>query len=198
MKSDVSPSPSDIQEGTPVTDSVLVVECLKGNPQGWIELLDRYKRLIYSVTVRFGFGNEDRHDIFQAVCLDVLKNLSSLRSASSLRYWILTITVRKCCALRKRHREEWGHEDDGSLAASDPRSNSMEIYLAARRAEMLHEAMAELPDRCRSLLNLLFFNEEKTAYAQLGTMFGWSKDTVGSARLRCLDRLRKILAQKGF
>ena len=74
----------------------------------------------------------------------------------------------------------------------------MEIYLAARRAEILREAMDELPDRCRSLLHLLFFNEEKTGYAKLGTMFGWSKDTVGSARLRCLDRLRKILAQKGF
>src|SRR5215475_13923464 len=181
MKSDVSRGPSDTQEATPVTDSALISECLEGNPQGWIELLERYKRLIYSVTVRFGFSSEDRHDIFQAVCVDVLKNLSSLRNASSLRYWILTITVRKCCALRKRHQEECAPDEcEGSLAASDPRSNTMEIYLAARRAEMLHEAMAELPDRCRSLLNLLFFNEEKTAYAQLGTMFGWSKDTVGS------------------
>jgi DNA-directed RNA polymerase specialized sigma24 family protein len=101
--------------------------------------------------------------------------------------------------LRKRYQQERLHDaHDGSLATSDPRSNTMEIYLAARRAEMLHEAMAELPDRCRSLLKLLFFTEEKTGYAQLGTMFGWSKDTVGSARLRCLDRLRKILAQKGF
>src|SRR5262245_36901744 len=117
MKSDVSRRPSEIPETTADTDSALVLQCLEGTPQRWIELLDRYKRLIYSVTVRFGFGSEDRHDIFQTVCVDILKNLPSLRNASSLRYWILTITVRKCCALRKRHQEEWVHDEvDGSLA----------------------------------------------------------------------------------
>jgi RNA polymerase sigma factor (sigma-70 family) len=199
MESDISPSPNHIEAASAPSDSALVLECLKGNPQGWIELLDRYKRLIYAVTVRFGFANEDRHDIFQVVCLEILKNLSSLRNASSLRYWILTITVRKCCVLRKRHQQEGVQDrDDAALVTPDPRSNTMEIYLAARRAEILHEAMEELPDRCRSLLNLLFFNEEKTPYSQVGSMLGWSKDTVGSARLRCLDRLRKILALKGF
>jgi hypothetical protein len=32
----------------------------------------------------------------------------------------------------------------------------------------------------------------------VGALFGWSKDSIGRARLRCLDKLRKILEQKGF
>jgi RNA polymerase sigma factor (sigma-70 family) len=74
----------------------------------------------------------------------------------------------------------------------------MEIFLAARRAELLREALEELPERCRSLLRLLFFSENKTPYSQLGELFGCSKDTIGSTRLRCLERLRKALEQKGF
>ena len=181
------------------SDAVLVCKCLNGDQQSWTQLLNRYKRLIYAVTVRFGFENEDRHDIFQAVCLEILSSLSSLRNTSSLRYWILTITVRQCWALRKRlHQEHLHTSDDSTLLIHDSRPDTMSIYLAAQRAEMLRDAMEELPERCRSLLNLLFFADEKIPYAQLSGTFGLSKDTIGSTRGRCLERLRKILAQKGF
>jgi DNA-directed RNA polymerase specialized sigma24 family protein len=74
----------------------------------------------------------------------------------------------------------------------------MQIYLAAERSEMVREAMGQLPEPCRSLIELLFFSEEKTSYSQLGGLMGWSKDTIGSARLRCLEKLRRILESKGF
>jgi RNA polymerase sigma factor (sigma-70 family) len=180
------------------SDATLVAECINGDSQAWKQLLERYKRLIYAVTVRFGFESEDRHDIFQAVCLEALKNLSSLRNTSSLRYWILTITIRQCCALRKRIQLESVKPGEDACLIEDPRAHTMDIYLAARRGEILHEAMEELPERCRTLLKLLFFAEEKAPYTQLGEMLGCSKDTIGSARLRCLDRLRRILSEKGF
>jgi len=132
---------------TGVSDSALVSECVNGNQQAWIQLLDRYKRLIYAVTVRFSFDIEDRHDIFQAVSLETLKSLPSLRNASSLRYWILTITVRQCCLLRKSRREErWLQRDEAALTLQDPRADTMQIHLDAERAEMLREAMEELPE----------------------------------------------------
>jgi RNA polymerase sigma factor (sigma-70 family) len=182
-----------------VSDAVLVESCLQGDQQSWIQLLERYKRLIYAVTVRFGFDNEDRHDIFQSVCLEVLKNLPSLRNASSVRYWILTITVRQCSALRKRYQQaQTDTVDEAAMGISDPRPNTLEIYVEVARAETLHQALNDLPERCRNLLRLLFFAEEKPHYTQLGDILGWSKDTIGSARLRCLDRLRRILLERGF
>ena len=184
---------------TSLSDQALVAECVNGDQQAWTELLNRYKRLIYAVTVRFRFEPEDRHDIFQAVCLETLKSLPSLRTASSLRYWILTITIRQCCLLLKRRRQEEERQSTaGSTAIEDPRANTMQIYQDAERGEMLRQAMEELPERCRSLLQLLFFAEDKASYSQVGEAFGWSKDTIGSARLRCLDRLRKILEGRGF
>jgi RNA polymerase sigma factor (sigma-70 family) len=111
----------------------------------------------------------------------------------------MTITLRQCYQSLKRRREERGQQtDEAALAVEDPRADTMQIYLAAERAEMLCEAMGELPERCRSLLELLFFSEEKTSYLELGGRFGWSKDTIGSFRHRCLDKLRKILEDRGF
>src|SRR5262249_46479227 len=157
----------------------LIAGCLTGDQHAWIQLLDRYKRLIYAVTVRFGFDIDDRHDVFQAVCLEALKSLPSLRNTSSLRYWILTITVRQCSLLRRKRGESKHDTDETALALRDPRADTIEIYLASEREKMLREAMDELPDRCRSLLDILFFSEEGTSYSQLGELLGCSKDTIG-------------------
>jgi RNA polymerase sigma factor (sigma-70 family) len=184
---------------TDVSDYALIAGCVAGDQQAWIQLLNRYKRLIYGVTVRFGFDTEDRHDVFQAVCLETLKNLSSVRNASSLRYWILTVTIRQCCFLLRQRREEKDQEAvEAVIALQDSRPDTMQIYLAAERERIVHEAMEELPDRCRSLIDYLFFSRDGATYSQLGKILGLSKDTIGSARLRCLEKLRKILEYKGF
>jgi RNA polymerase sigma factor (sigma-70 family) len=182
-----------------MSDQALVAECLSGNQEAWTQLLDRHKRLIYASTYRYGFDLQDRHDVFQAVCVEILKNLHSLRNVSSLRHWVLTITLRQCYALLKRRRSERGQEPDETLRGiEDHRPQTIQLYLAAERAEKLREAMEELPDRCRTLLELLFFSEDKATYSELGWRLGLSKDTIGSVRLRCLDKLRKILEDKGF
>jgi RNA polymerase sigma factor (sigma-70 family) len=189
----------DVLTTTGESDQALVTECLHGDQRAWIRLLNRYQRLIYSVTVRLGFPLEDRHDIFQAVCLETYKSLASLRNASSLRYWILTISVRQCYALIRRRKEERNQEpDEVALTVLDPRADTLDLHLAAERAAMLRESLDELPEPCRSLLELMFFSDEKIPYSELGASFGWSKDTIGSARLRCLERLRRILEDKGF
>jgi RNA polymerase sigma factor (sigma-70 family) len=180
------------------SDQVLVADCVSGSQDAWMMLVDRYKRLIYSVTVRYGLEPEDRHDVFQAVCLETLKSLPSLRNAASLRYWIITITIRQCSVLVKRESRQRTQPGETTLAVEDPKADTMQIYLAAERSEMVREAMGELPEPCRSLIELLFFSEEKTSYSQLGSLMGWSKDTIGSARLRCLEKLRRILESKGF
>lgn len=184
---------------TEKSDQTLVAECVNGSQDAWLTLLNRYKRLIYSVTVRFGVEPEDRHDVFQAVCLETLKSLASLRNARSLRYWIITITIRQCSIQVKRDLKERAQQEvETAFAIQDPKADTMQIFLAAERGEMLREAVAELPDSCRSLLEMLFFKEEKIPYSQLGGLFGWSKDTIGSARSRCLEKLRRILEGKGF
>lgn len=189
----------DTPTTTCVSDHALITSCLNGDQQAWIELLNRYKRPIYGVTVRFGFDIEDRHDVFQAVCLETLKSLASLRNASSLKYWILTITVRQSWLLMKRKREERGQQhEEAALALQDPHADTMQIYLAAERGQMLREALEELPEPCRSLLDRLFFSDERASYPELGALFGLSKDSIGSARHRCLDKIRKILTRKGL
>ena len=77
-------------------DRRLVAECLKGNEEAWSVLVEKYKRLIYSIPVKYGFSPDEATDIFQAVCLELLSELPKLRKPEALPKWIIQVTSHKC------------------------------------------------------------------------------------------------------
>ena len=84
-------------------DEKLVQACLNGDEKAWERLIDKYKRLIYSVPVKYGFAPEDAADLFQNVCVDLYTNLSKLRKVESLRSWLITVaTLRMQCVVSVR------------------------------------------------------------------------------------------------
>ena len=50
-------------------DGLLVQECLKGSEEAWSALIDKYKNLIFSIPIKYGFSPDEAAEIFQAVCL---------------------------------------------------------------------------------------------------------------------------------
>lgn len=179
------------------SDHDLVAECLKGHSFAWEALLGRYKRLIYSVPVRYGFDIEDRHEIFQTVCLEILRNLPALRDASKIRQWVLTISIRECKNLIDRNRRDrrFYAQDTVTESQKDP-IDAMAVYLWAERLQILREALEELPERCRMLIHSIFLSDEKLSYAEVAESLDLSKDTIGSMRQRCLERLRTLLESR--
>lgn len=179
-------------------DQRLVRECLRGNEEAWSALLDKYRRLIYSIPVKYGFAADEAADIFQAVCLELLSELSNLRNPKALPKWIMQITAHKCLH-RKRQQQR--------LVVSDPNDEAFEkstpaqaegILREAEDEQELRQAMAELPPRCRELIGMLFFEEPARPYQEVAQTLGIATGSIGFIRQRCLDRLRKRLLEAGF
>src|SRR5580704_10558962 len=78
------------------TDTRLVRECSNGNEDAWDALIEKYKRLIYSIPVKYGFNPDDANDIFQAVCLELLSELPKLRKPKALPKWLIQVASHKC------------------------------------------------------------------------------------------------------
>ena len=62
-------------------DAQLVQSCLDGNEAAWVTLIDKYKNLIYSIPVRWGFSQDDATDVFQSVAAQLLTELRRLRDS---------------------------------------------------------------------------------------------------------------------
>ncbi|MGB9068309.1 MAG: sigma-70 family RNA polymerase sigma factor [Candidatus Acidiferrales bacterium] len=179
-------------------DRRLVSECLKGNDEAWSALIDKYKRLIYSIPVKYGFSPDEATDIFQAVCLELLSELSKLRKPEALPKWIIQITAHKCFhGKREKQRTDVTDPNDPAFEQSTP-AQAERILREAEEEQKLRQVLAALPDRCQELLRMLFFEEPARPYAEVARALGIATGSIGFIRQRCLDRARREFEKAGF
>jgi RNA polymerase sigma factor (sigma-70 family) len=175
-------------------DQELIQRCLNGEELAWECLVERYKRLIYSIPIKNGCQSSDAADIFQSVCLDLLESLPNLRDSTKLKTWLITVTVRKCIVLReKRNREVLTLSEAEADLVVDKRSDISRISLEVEQEQVIREAMKKLPLRCATLIQHLFFDDPHLSYSEIAERFGVSSNTIGPARDRCLEKLKNIL-----
>ncbi len=73
-----------------------------------------------------------------------------------------------------------------------------EILQRLEEEHMVRVALEQLGDRCRTLLDLLYFQETPPSYAEIAAALGIPTGSVGPYRARCLQQLRKLLLEIGF
>jgi RNA polymerase sigma factor (sigma-70 family) len=179
-------------------DRRLVSECLRGNEQAWSLLIDRYKRLIYSIPVKYGFSADEATDIFQAVCLELLSELPKLRKPEALPKWIMQVTAHKCLRGKKeKQRTDTVDPADAAFERSVP-PRAEQILREAEQEQNLRGVIGQLPERCQDLIRMLFFDEPAQPYDEVARRLGIATGSIGFIRQRCLERLRKGLVEAGF
>jgi RNA polymerase sigma factor (sigma-70 family) len=179
------------------TDEQLIKGCLDGDPEAWSALIDKYKNLIYSVPVRLGM-HQDAGDIFQAVCVNLLSNLSQLREHRALPKWLMKTCYHQC--LRHQRAASCLTELDPEDAenAQDTAALPEEMLVQLEDEQALRDAITEMPARCERMIHMLFFESPVRPYAEIASELGLATGSIGFIRGRCLARLRKHLEMKGF
>jgi RNA polymerase sigma factor (sigma-70 family) len=179
------------------TDSELVSLCLKGDSHAWEGLITRYRRLIYSIPVRFSFTPADASDVFQSVCLKLIEHLHELKDETKVSAWLITTTTRQCIHFRGQKFRETGTEQDLE-EPPDPTENLEELRVQIEEQQQVREAVEQLQDRCRQLVDLLYFDSRSPTYEEVSQILGMPVASIGPTRARCLEKLKTILRRRGI
>jgi RNA polymerase sigma factor (sigma-70 family) len=167
-----------------LSDAVLVARCRDGDDEAWRELVERFSRYVHAIAVQgFRLPPHDAEDIFQDVFARVYERLDSLREDDAVRPWIAQLTRRLCIDRLRSGSREIG-TDVESLAdvpADDVLSDLEDAF-------DVHEALAELPENCREILDSFFARDE--SYRTIGDTLGLPAGTIASRISRCLEKLR--------
>jgi RNA polymerase sigma factor (sigma-70 family) len=182
---------------TAAEDEKLVQECLAGDEQAWNTLVEKYKRLIYSVPVKYGFSPDDAGDIFQNVCIDLFTNLSKLRKVESLRSWLITVATHKCFHWKK-HQKQDVELDAMEQEVAEEIAAAPQVMQEVQEEQAVRDAIQRLTPRCAELVKLLFYEQPPVPYNEVAQKLGLATGSIGFIRGRCLNRLQKILAELGF
>jgi len=167
------------------SDRELIDACLRGEQDAWNELILRYQRLIYSVARKLCPHIEDSADVFQRVCLDLFQSLKTLRNNQTLPAWLITVTKRRAYAVLKNTKE--------NIPIEDYFSENAPHVEAIEKEFLLERSVAELPERCQQLIQLLYFDSDEPSYQEVSRRTGMPVASIGPTRARCLEKLRKLL-----
>lgn len=182
------------------SDTQLVTRCLAGDEGAWECLISRYKRLIYSVPVKYGATPDVAADIFQAVCVDLVTELPKLRNPEALKGWLMRVTQHKCLRWKSANRRQSGclSVDEGPTAAVDDTPNAAAVMESVEREAAVRAAVNTLPKRQRELVTMLFLTTPALPYAEVARRLGLATGSIGFIRGRCLKKLERALKQAGF
>lgn len=166
-------------------DMELIERCIQGEQEAWKDLVARYERLVYSVAYVTCPRGEDVSDIFQQVWLELYQQLDDLRNVQALPAWLITVTRRRAYALlRARHGSEPLDEEMAAVDVS---------LIHIEHEHMIERALSQLPDRCRKLIGLLYFDSNEPSYSQIARNMDMPEASIGPTRARCLEKMRKLI-----
>ena len=176
------------------SDQELIAACLAGDKRAWAALIERYERLIYSIPLRHRFSQSQAADIFQDVCLIMLEKLEDLRDEARLASWLGTVTRRECWKAMRR-RDAAGVSDPIPLLVQQPATDSKpdEIVAEWEAWQALRHAFNKLNERCRTLLQLLYYTTSPPSYEVIAAELGIRVGSVGPTRVRCLKKLHHLM-----
>lgn len=178
-------------------DAALIAACLSGDAAAWDALIARYEGLIYSLLLRMGLGAGDAEDVFQDVCVLLLRHLGELRDTSRLAGWLIATTKREAWRRRRRGASAPASLDEAPEMAGGGVSPE-QAAIALEEQRLVREALDRLPERCRRLLTLLYVDDPPATYAEAAERLGIPLGSVGPTRARCLQRLEKVLRALDF
>jgi RNA polymerase sigma-70 factor (ECF subfamily) len=147
--------------------------------------VSRFSRYVYAIIGQgFGLKAENAEDVFQEVFARTYQHLGRLRDDEAIRPWIAQLTRRLCIDhIRAGSREQLMDEEIEPTELDDTLSQLEE-------ALSVHEALAELPEHCREILDRFFARDE--SYQTIGAALDIPAGTIASRISRCLAKLREF------
>jgi len=174
----------------------LVSAALNGEEPAWRELVARFGGMIASVGHRYGLSAADVGELQQTTWLRLVENLHRIEQPERVGGWLATTARRESLQMLRRAAKYTAGADQ--MLANLPDRNALDFDERpgddVQRA--LQGAWSRLKPRCRELLGLLM-SEDETGYRDLATMLRMPIGSIGPTRARCLQHLRRLVAEEG-
>jgi len=187
-------------------DEVLVAKCQQGDFAAFEIIYERYRRPILAYIYQITRNYDESACIGQDVFLRVFEHVGRFDITRRFSTWLYTIARNASIDyLQSRSRKvmigftDLDRDDESNSVAANAPAPGVSVETKLARGEsnkMLAEALAELPQIYREIIELVIFQELSYEDASV-ILGGMSLGTLRSRMFHALRRLRQILQAKG-
>jgi RNA polymerase sigma factor (sigma-70 family) len=171
----------------------LVHRAASGDPDAWSALVDRFANLVWSVARSVGLSAPDVADVSQTTWLRFCEHVGDLRDPAQAGAWLATTARREAIRVSRAGSRQVVVDPWDWLGRATTGADEVDHELLVRERDILVQyGLAVLPERCRTLL-LAALEDPPVPYQQLAERLGLAVGSIGPARGRCLEQLRRVI-----
>jgi RNA polymerase sigma-70 factor, ECF subfamily len=170
-------------------DGDLVALTLRGSPDAFATLVERYDRAVYHLAYRTLHDVEEARDVAQEAFFKAYRSLRTFKPGAKFSTWIFAITYHACCD-RLNRRKRYSNEELPERADSAPGPEAQAIALD--EAQRLRAAIDALPEKYRTVITL--YHLQGKQYEEIAQVLDLPMGTVKTHLFRAKEHLRKLLA----
>lgn len=179
------------------TDEMLAVQTLNGEMTAFEELLNRYKKSVFSIVYRMIGNYHEAEDISQEVFVTVYHKLYQFDNSKKFGPWIHRIAVNTCIsAMRKNNKVVLINFDEGYIPHFDPdtklyRTDPQLVMENQDLKAEIEAALLELPESYRTVIVLRYQLDLNNQ--EIADILGISRENVEVKAHRARKALRKTI-----
>jgi len=176
----------------------LLQKIQNGDNQAFVQLIERYKRLVYNIVFRMVQNESDREDLCQDIFIKVYQNLGAFGFQAKFSTWIARIAVNTTINHLKKKKVPLFDDfskNDTTIEDAVKDFKTPDIHAEELETSLKVEAeIQRLPVKWRTILTL--FHIEEMSYTEIGEILNLPEGTVKSYLFRARKRLKEKLMNK--
>ena len=175
------------------SDAYYIAEVLKGNAEAFALLVEKYKRLAFSLSMKITRNREDAEEAAQDAFVKAYRSLESFKGGATFKTWLFRIVYTTAISKVRGKKHDVVSFEDYRLSESElmETENAVGQLSAQERSYQLHKAMESLAPDERAILNLYYF--EDMPVEEIATIMELSASNVKIKLFRSRKKLYEQL-----
>lgn len=169
---------------------------LNGDANAFHILVDRYKDLVYSLSLRMLKNREEAEEVSQDTFIKVFKSLPRFKGDSKFSTWIYRIAYNTCLDRLKKNKKFYNDVPIDEFTEHQVRTidDALENLEAKEREQAIQDCISLLPSEDGFLLTLYYYEEQ--SLDDISKVMGLTPNNVKVKLFRSRKKLATILKQR--
>jgi len=143
------------------TDAYFIAEVLRGNPEAFTTIVEKYRQLAFSLSMKITRNREDAEEAAQDAFIKAYKSLDNFKGGAAFKTWLFRIVYTTAISKVRSAKKVTVSLEEYKLSDNDllDTENAIGQMSAEERSIQLHKAMERLAPDDSAILNLYYFED---------------------------------------
>jgi len=174
-------------------DEYYIQQTLNGNVNDYAFLVEKYKHMVFTLTIRIVKNREEAEEVSQDVFVKAYKNLNNFKGESKFSTWIYKIAYYASLDLLKRNKRQISSENIDVIKERDlgNTDDSLKHLYDKERKQIINDALLKLNEDERVIITLYYF--EELPIKEISKVVDLSEDNIKIKLFRSRKKLAELL-----